>query len=74
MNVNDFMAKHDITDADLNRTTAPYEDGSFEIEPDVAVFSGSHLDASAKTEDLTCKEADVSSSSHRPVRVVSDKA
>ena len=30
MNVNDFMAKHGITDADLDRMAAPYEDGSFE--------------------------------------------
>ena len=30
MNVNDFMSKHDITDADLERMAAPYEDGGFE--------------------------------------------
>ena len=45
MNVNDFMAKHSITDADLDRMAAPYEDGSFEPEPDGKVLSGSHLDA-----------------------------
>lgn len=45
MNVNDFMAKHGITDDDLERTAAPYEDDSFEPEPDGKVFSGSHLDA-----------------------------
>lgn len=45
MNVNDFMVKHGITDADLDRMAAPYEDGSFEPEPDGKVFSGSHLDA-----------------------------
>lgn len=45
MNVNDFMAKHGITDADLDRMAAPYEDGSFEPEPDGKVLSGSHLDA-----------------------------
>lgn len=45
MNVNDFMAKHDITDADLERMAAPYEDGGFEPEPDGKVFDGSHLDA-----------------------------
>ena len=39
MNVNDFMAKHGITDADLDRMAAPYEDGSFEPEPDGKVFS-----------------------------------
>lgn len=45
MNVNDFMAKHGITDADLERMAAPYEDGSFEPEPDGKVFSGTHPDA-----------------------------
>ena len=48
MNVSDFMAKHGITDADLDRMAAPYEDGSFEPEPDGKVFSGSHLDAVGK--------------------------
>lgn len=41
MNVNDFMAKHGITDADLERMAAPYEDGSIELEPDGKVFIGS---------------------------------
>ena len=45
MNVNDFMVKHGIADADLDRMAAPYEDGSFEPEPEGTVFSGSHLDA-----------------------------
>ena len=45
MNVNDFMAKHGLTDADLERMAAPYEDGGFEPEPDGKVFSSSHLDA-----------------------------
>lgn len=45
MNVYDFMAKHGISDADLEHTAAPYEDSSFESEPDGKVFSGSHLDA-----------------------------
>lgn len=44
MNVNDFMAKHGITDPDLERMAAPYEDDSIEPEPDGNVFSGSHLD------------------------------
>lgn len=44
MNVNDFMAKYGITDADLERMAAPYEDGGFEPEPDGKVFDGSHLD------------------------------
>lgn len=34
------MAKHDITDADLERMAAPYEDGGFEPEPDGKVFDG----------------------------------
>ena len=45
MNVNDFMTKHDITDADIDRMAATYEDGSFEPEPDGKVLSGSHPDA-----------------------------
>ena len=45
MNVKDFMTKHSMTDADLDRIAAPYEDGSFEPDPDAEVFSGSHLDA-----------------------------
>lgn len=45
MNVNDFMAKNDITDAGLERMATPFENGDFELEPDGKVFSGSHLDA-----------------------------
>ena len=45
MSVNDFMAKHGITDADLDLMAAPYERGDFEPEPGGEVFSGSHLDA-----------------------------
>lgn len=45
MNVNYFIAKHDITDADLECMAAPFENGGFELEPDGKVFSGSHLDA-----------------------------
>lgn len=45
MNVNDFKAKHDITDADLERMATPFENGGFELEPDGKIFSGSHLDA-----------------------------
>lgn len=33
MNVNDFMAKHDITDADLERMATPFENGRLELEP-----------------------------------------
>lgn len=45
MNVSEFMARRGITDADLDRMAAPYEDGSFEPEPGGEVLSGSHLDA-----------------------------
>lgn len=45
MNMNDFMAKHRITDADLDRMVAPYKDGSFEPEPGGKVLRGPHLDA-----------------------------
>ena len=45
MNINDFMVEHGIMDADLERMAAPYEDGSFEPEPEGKAFSGSHLDA-----------------------------
>ena len=45
MNVNDFITKHGITDADIDRMAATYEDGSFEPEPDGKVLSGSHPDA-----------------------------
>lgn len=48
MNMDDFMEKHGITDADLDRMAAPYEDGSFKPEPDSKVFSGSHPDAVGK--------------------------
>lgn len=45
MTVNDFMSKHDITDADLERMATPFENGGFKLEPNEKVFSGSHLDA-----------------------------
>ena len=45
VNVNELMAKHDITDADPERMATPFENGGFELEPDGKVFSGSHLDA-----------------------------
>lgn len=38
-----FMAMRGITDADLDRMAAPYEDGTFEPEPDGEVFIGSHV-------------------------------
>lgn len=48
MNINDFMNKHGISDADLDRMAGPYEDASFEAEPMGKVYSGSHLDAVGK--------------------------
>ena len=42
------MAKHGLTDSDLDRMTAPYEDASFKPEPGAKVYSGSHLDATGK--------------------------
>lgn len=48
MNVDEYMRKRGITDADLDRMAAPYEEGSFEPEPGGRVFSGSHLDAVGK--------------------------
>ena len=48
MNVNEFMEKHGISDADLDRKAAPYESGNFELQRDGRVFSGSHLDAVGK--------------------------
>lgn len=41
----EYIEKHGVTGADLDRMAAPYEEGSFEPEPDGEVFSGSHLDA-----------------------------
>ena len=31
MNVNDFMTKHGITDADLELMASPYEDGIIDL-------------------------------------------
>lgn len=45
MSVNDFMATHGISDTDLDRMAAPYEEGDFEPEPEGKVLNGSHLDA-----------------------------
>lgn len=39
------MGAHGLTDADLDRMAAPYEDGGFVPEPAGKVFYGSHLDA-----------------------------
>lgn len=48
MNITDCMKKHNISDADLDRMAAPYEDASFEPHPDGIVYTGSHLDAVGK--------------------------
>lgn len=48
MNISDFMKKHGISDDDLDHMAAPYEDGSFDPEPNGKVYSGSHLDAVGK--------------------------
>lgn len=42
------MAKHGLTDSNLDRMAAPYENASFKPEPDAKVYSGSHLDATGK--------------------------
>lgn len=47
MNVNEYMKKHGLTDADLDRMAAPYERGDFELEKG-QVFTGSHIDAVGK--------------------------
>ena len=49
MNMSDFMAKHGITDADLDRMAKPYEEGSFELEPDGEVFAGSPCSSPGKS-------------------------
>lgn len=48
MDVNGFMAKHGLTDAELDRMAAAYEDASFGPEPHSKVRSGSHIDAVGK--------------------------
>ena len=48
INVNKLMAKHGLTDSDLDRMAAPYEEASFKPEPGGKVYSGSHLDAVGK--------------------------
>ncbi len=48
MNVEDFMKKHGISNADLDKIAQPYEDASFTPENEGQVFSGSHLDAVGK--------------------------
>lgn len=48
MKVDDFMKKHGISDADLDRMAAPYETASFDSEPDGKVYTGSHIDSVGK--------------------------
>lgn len=47
MNVEEYMAKHGLTDADLDAMAAPYERGDFAPEKG-KVFTGSHVDAVGK--------------------------
>lgn len=47
MNVDEYMRKHGLTDADLDRMAEPFERGDYPIENGV-VHSGSHLDAVGK--------------------------
>ena len=46
--VSDFMTRHGLDDAALDRMAAPYEDGSFEPEHEGRALAGSHLDAVGK--------------------------
>lgn len=47
MNVSEYMAKHGLTDADLDRMAAPYEAGDWEGSGGT-VHVGSHVDAVGK--------------------------
>lgn len=47
MNVKDYMSKHGLSDADLDKMAAPYEQGDFPGS-EGPVYSGSHLDAVGK--------------------------
>lgn len=44
MNVKEYMRKHGLTDADLDRAATPFERGDFP-HYDAPVYSGSHLEA-----------------------------
>ena len=47
MNVNEYMRKHGLTDADLDAMAEPYEGGDY-ASGGGDVFTGSHLDAVGK--------------------------
>ena len=48
MNVESYMRKHGLTDADLDAMAAPYENGDYESSAEGTVQGGSHLDAVGK--------------------------
>ncbi|KXB35282.1 hypothetical protein HMPREF3192_00362 [Atopobium deltae] len=44
-----FMKKHGISDADLERMAAPYEEGEgVDLDPEGVVYVGSHLETVEK--------------------------
>ena len=47
MNVAEYMSKHDITDADLDRIAEPYERGGYKNEGG-KIYGGSHVNAVGK--------------------------
>ena len=51
------MSKQGLTDADLDRMAAPYEEASFKPEPGGKVYSGSHLEAVSKPGATTAQDA-----------------
>ena len=51
------MAKHGLTDSDLDRMAAPYEEASFKPEPGGKAHSGSHLDEVSKPGATTAQDA-----------------
>lgn len=48
MDVESYMRKHGLTDADVERMAQPYEDGDYPASVSGTVFSGSHLDVVGK--------------------------
>lgn len=59
------MAKHGLTDSDLDRMAAPYEEASFKPEPGGKVHSGSHLDAAGKPGVEAARDAKIVSPGNR---------
>ena len=47
MNVEEYMSKHNLTDADVDTMAQPYEQGTYKSENN-HVYHGSHLDAVGK--------------------------